>query len=197
MRLKLGMVGGGKGAFIGGMHRIAARLDGHWDLVAGAFSSDPERAGQSATDLGVAAERSYDSWAAMAKADAARSDGIDAVAIVTPNHLQAPVATAFLRAGIPVICDNRRRRRGPCAAGVRNRPALHPDPDLHRLSDGPRGAGAGRGGSHRAGTPCAGGVFAGPIGRTGGAHRAPAGRMAHRPGAVRPRRVHRRDRSTI
>lgn len=105
MRLKLGMVGGGKGAFIGGVHRIAARLDGHWDLVAGAFSSDPARAAESAADLGIVAERSYDSWAAMAAAESARDDGIDAVAIVTPNHLHAPVATAFLRAGIPVICD--------------------------------------------------------------------------------------------
>lgn len=105
MRLKLGMVGGGKGAFIGGVHRIAARLDGHWDLVAGAFSSDPARAAESAADLGIGAERSYDNWAAMAAAESARDDGIDAVAIVTPNHLHAPVATAFLRAGIPVICD--------------------------------------------------------------------------------------------
>ncbi len=105
MGLKLGMVGGGNGAFIGAVHRIAARLDGHWDLVAGAFSSDPARAAQSATDLGIAAERSYDNWAAMAVAEAARPDGINAVAIVTPNHLHAPVATAFLRAGIPVICD--------------------------------------------------------------------------------------------
>ncbi len=105
MRLKLGMVGGGKGAFIGGVHRIAARLDGHWDLVAGAFSSDPARAAESAADLGIVAERSYDSWAAMAAAESARDDGIDAVAIVTPNHLHTPVATAFLRAGIPVICD--------------------------------------------------------------------------------------------
>lgn len=105
MTLKLGMVGGGTGAFIGGVHRIAARLDGHWDLVAGAFSSDPERAAASAVDLGIAAERSYGSFAEMAEAEAARPDGIDAVAIVTPNHLHAAVATAFLRAGIPVICD--------------------------------------------------------------------------------------------
>ena len=105
MSLKLGMVGGGRGAFIGGVHRMAARLDGHWELVAGAFSSNPDRAAASAADLGIAAERSYDSFAAMAKAEAARPDGIDAVAIVTPNHLHAPVAMAFLRAGIPVICD--------------------------------------------------------------------------------------------
>ena len=105
MSLKLGMVGGGKGAFIGGVHRIAARLDGHWNLVAGVFSSDPERAAASAADLGIAAERSYGSFAAMAVAEAARPDGIDAEAIVTPNHLHASVATAFLRVGIPVICD--------------------------------------------------------------------------------------------
>lgn len=118
MRLKLGMVGGGQGAFIGGVHRIAARLDGHWDLVAGAFSSNPERAAQSAVDLGIAAERSYGSFAAMAKAEAARPDCIDAVAIVTPNHLHASVATAFLRAGIPVICDK------PLATTVEDAEAL-------------------------------------------------------------------------
>jgi predicted dehydrogenase len=105
MSLKLGMVGGGRGAFIGGVHRIAARLDGHWELVAGALSSDPARAATSAAELGIAAERSYGSFAAMAEAEAARPDCIDAVAIVTPNHMHAPVATAFLRAGIPVICD--------------------------------------------------------------------------------------------
>lgn len=105
MRLKLGMVGGGQGAFIGGLHRIAARLDGQWELVAGALSSDPERAARSAQELGIAADRSYGDFAEMAAAEAARPDGIDAVAIVTPNHLHAPAATAFLRAGIPVICD--------------------------------------------------------------------------------------------
>ena len=112
------MIGGGRGAFIGAVHRIAARLDGHWDLVAGAFSSDPARAAQSATELGIAAERSYDNWAAMAVAEAARPDGIDAVAIVTPNHLHVPVATAFLRAGIPVICDK------PLATTVEDAEAL-------------------------------------------------------------------------
>lgn len=105
MPLKLGMVGGGQGAFIGGLHRIAARLDGQWTLVAGALSSDPVRSAVSASELGIAPERSYKGFAQMASAEAARTDGIDAVAIVTPNHLHAPVATAFLRAGIPVICD--------------------------------------------------------------------------------------------
>jgi predicted dehydrogenase len=105
MTLKLGMVGGGQGAFIGGVHRIAARLDGRWELVAGAFSSDPHRAAASAAELGIAPDRAYAQFTEMAVAEAARPDRIDAVAIVTPNHLHAVVATAFLRAGIPVICD--------------------------------------------------------------------------------------------
>lgn len=105
MPLKLGMVGGGQGAFIGGVHRMAARLDGRWELVAGALSSDPARAAASAADLGIAPDRSYSDFAQMALAEASRPDGINAVAIVTPNHLHAKVATAFLRAGIAVICD--------------------------------------------------------------------------------------------
>lgn len=99
------MVGGGQGAFIGGVHRMAARLDGRWDLVAGAFSSDPARAARSAADLGIAPDRAYADFARMVKAEALRPDGIDAVAIVTPNHLHAAVATAFINAGIAVICD--------------------------------------------------------------------------------------------
>ncbi|WP_027210132.1 Gfo/Idh/MocA family protein [Burkholderia sp. WSM2232] len=102
-RLRLGMVGGGQGAFIGAVHRLAARLDDRFELVAGALSSDPQRARSSAAEAGVA--RSYDDWREMARAEAAREDGIDAVAIVTPNHLHAPVATAFLEAGIHVVCD--------------------------------------------------------------------------------------------
>ena len=103
--LKLGMVGGGRGAFIGGVHRIASRIDGEWSLVAGALSSDPERAALSAADLGIDPARSYSSYAEMAKAEAARPDGIDAVAIVTPNHMHAGPAIAFLEAGLHVICD--------------------------------------------------------------------------------------------
>ncbi|WP_420012652.1 Gfo/Idh/MocA family protein [Tateyamaria sp.] len=103
--LKLGMVGGGQGAFIGAVHRIAARLDGCFDLVAGAFASDPARAHASAAELGVAPDRSYADYADMAVAEAARADGIVAVAIVTPNHLHGPIAEAFLAQGIHVICD--------------------------------------------------------------------------------------------
>jgi predicted dehydrogenase len=99
------MVGGGQGAFIGGVHRFAARLDGRWDLVAGALSSDPDRAAASAAELDLDPARSYPDFAEMAKAEAARVDGIDAVAIVTPNHMHAAPAIAFLDAGIHVICD--------------------------------------------------------------------------------------------
>jgi predicted dehydrogenase len=104
-RLRLGMVGGGRGAFIGGVHRIAARLDDQYELIAGALSSDPERARQSAADLSIAPDRSYASFTEMAQREAARPDGIDVVAIVTPNHLHHPAARAFLDAGIHVICD--------------------------------------------------------------------------------------------
>ncbi len=99
------MVGGGQGAFIGGVHRMAARLDGCFDLVAGAFSSDPARAHASAAEIGISADRSYADYTEMAKAEAARADGIDAVSIVTPNHLHGPIAGAFLAQNISVICD--------------------------------------------------------------------------------------------
>jgi predicted dehydrogenase len=103
--IRLGMVGGGQGAFIGGVHRIAARMDGEFDLVAGALSSDPARAKASAAELGLDPERSYGSFAEMAKAEAKRPDGIEAVSIVTPNNMHYPPAKAFLEAGIHVICD--------------------------------------------------------------------------------------------
>lgn len=104
-RIRLGMVGGGEGAFIGAVHRIAARLDDHCELVAGALSATPQKAQRSGRALGLADDRIYDDFAAMAQAEAARPDGIEAVAIVTPNHLHAAVATVFLKAGIHVICD--------------------------------------------------------------------------------------------
>jgi predicted dehydrogenase len=102
-RLRLGMVGGGEGAFIGAVHRIAARLDDAFELVAGALSSDPVRAQLSAEALGLT--RSYADWREMARVEGTLGEGIDAVAIVTPNHLHAPVAHAFMDAGIHVICD--------------------------------------------------------------------------------------------
>ena len=104
-RLRLGMVGGGRGAFIGAVHRIAARLDDRWELVAGALSSDPERAKASGEDLLLKPDRIYGDYNEMARRERRLKDGIDAVAIVTPNHAHAAAARAFLKAGIHVICD--------------------------------------------------------------------------------------------
>jgi predicted dehydrogenase len=104
-RLRLGMVGGGEGAFIGAVHRIAARLDGRYELVAGAFSSTAERSKASGAALGVAPERCYGDFAEMAERESGREDRVDAVAIVTPNDVHYPAAEAFLERGIHVICD--------------------------------------------------------------------------------------------
>ena len=104
-RIRLGMVGGGQGAFIGAVHRIAARIDDQFELVAGALASDPVRAKASAKELGIADDRAYGSFEEMARVEAARADGIEAVSIVTPNHMHSPVAKTFLEAGIHVICD--------------------------------------------------------------------------------------------
>jgi predicted dehydrogenase len=99
------MVGGGPGAFIGAVHRIAARMDDRFELVAGALSSDPARGRSGALDLHISLDRAYGNFAEMALAEAARPDRIDAVSIVTPNHLHHAPAKAFLAAGIHVICD--------------------------------------------------------------------------------------------
>src|SRR6516165_1947170 len=90
-KLRLGMVGGGRGAFIGAVHRMAARLDDRFQLVAGALSSDNENAKVSAQDLGIDIDRAYLSYAEMAEAEAKRAEGIDVVSIVTPNHLNFEV----------------------------------------------------------------------------------------------------------
>lgn len=104
-RIRLGMVGGGRDAFIGGVHRIAARLDDQFELVAGCFSSTPEKSQASGRDLGLDAARVYDDFTQMAKREARLKTGIDAVAIVTPNHMHFAAAREFLRRGIHVICD--------------------------------------------------------------------------------------------
>jgi len=104
-RIRLGMVGGGEGAFIGAVHRIAARLDDRYELVAGALSASSDKAIRSAAAIGLGSDRSYPDFQTMAQAEAARADGIEAVAIVTPNHMHAPVADAFLDAGVHIICD--------------------------------------------------------------------------------------------
>jgi predicted dehydrogenase len=104
-RLRLGMVGGGEGAFIGAVHRIASRIDNQYQLVAAAPSADPERARRSGAALGLDPQRVYASFVDMARSERRRPDPIDVVAIVTPNHLHAPVAEVFLQAGFHVICD--------------------------------------------------------------------------------------------
>lgn len=104
-RILLGMVGGGRDAFIGGVHRIAARIDDHYELVAGALSSTPEKSIASALDLGIDEKRAYPDFKTMAAREARRKDGIEAVAIVTPNHMHFPAAKEFLKRGIHVICD--------------------------------------------------------------------------------------------
>ncbi len=104
-RIRLGMVGGGQGAFIGAVHRLAARMDDHYEFVAGALSSDAARSKASGEELGLAPDRIYGDFREMAKAEAKRADGIEAVSIVTPNHMHFPAAKAFIEAGIHVICD--------------------------------------------------------------------------------------------
>lgn len=103
--IRLGMVGGGKDAFIGAVHRIASRIDGRYELVAGALSSTPEKALESGQALGLKQDRIYADFEEMAKREARLKDGIEAVAIVTPNHVHYPAAKAFLKRGIHVICD--------------------------------------------------------------------------------------------
>jgi len=104
-KIRLGIVGGGIGSFVGSIHRIAARLDDRYELLAGALSSEPKRAADSAAELGIDPRRSYASFEQMAKKEGKLKHGIEAVAIVTPNHLHCAVAKAFLEAGIHVICD--------------------------------------------------------------------------------------------
>jgi len=102
-RIRLGMVGGGNDAFIGGVHRIAARIDDRYELVAGALSSTPEKSQASGKAIGL--QRIYDDFKTMAEQEASRKDGIEAVSIVTPNHVHFDAASEFLKRGIHVICD--------------------------------------------------------------------------------------------
>ena len=124
-RIKIGMVGGGQGSFIGAVHRIAARIDDRFDFVAGALSSDPARAVASAQELGISPSRIYTNFRKMAHGEAQRSDGIEAVSVVTPNHLHAEAVIAFLEVGIHVICDkpltvSSKRRRIKAAVDASN-----------------------------------------------------------------------------
>ncbi|PSQ70330.1 MAG: oxidoreductase, partial [Bacteroidetes bacterium QH_2_64_26] len=104
-KIRYGMVGGGPGAFIGAVHRSAAALDGEMTLVAGAFSSDPEKSRQQGENLHLPPDRVYCSYEEMAEEEAERPDGIDVVSIVTPNFLHYDVAKTFIGKGFHIICD--------------------------------------------------------------------------------------------
>jgi len=104
-KLRMGMVGGGPGAFIGPVHRIAAELDGRIELVAGAFSQSAERSQEAGETYKLDPARAYANYQAMIEAEQKHPDAIDFVAIVTPNHLHLPVALAALKAGFPVMSD--------------------------------------------------------------------------------------------
>lgn len=103
--LRLGMVGGGQGAYIGNIHRIASRLDGKWRLVAGAFDVDPDRGREFALAEGLDPARSYGTYQELIAAEIARDDPVDAVAICTPNFTHYPIAKALIEAGFDVICE--------------------------------------------------------------------------------------------
>lgn len=103
--LRLGMVGGGQGAYIGNIHRLAARLDGQWQLVAGAFDVDPDRGRAFALSQGLDPTRSYGSYQELIAGEAGRADRVDAVAICTPNFTHYPIAKALIEAGFDVICE--------------------------------------------------------------------------------------------
>ena len=104
-KLRLGMIGGGKGAFIGAVHRLCARMDDKYEFVAGCLSSTPDKAIASANEIGLDLSRSYPDYKTMAIEEAKRDDGIEVVSIVTPNHMHADPAIEFLNKGIHVICD--------------------------------------------------------------------------------------------
>ena len=106
-KLKMGMVGGGRDAFIGAVHRNAALMDGKVEFVAGALSSEPEKARASARDLLISEDRSYETWQEMAVQESKLPEGerIDFVSIVTPNVMHFPIAKTFAEAGINIICD--------------------------------------------------------------------------------------------
>jgi predicted dehydrogenase len=104
-RLRLGVIGGGAGSFIGQVHRMAARLDGQYELVAAALSSDPQRAIDQGRVLGFAPERVYADWQTLVQSEAIRSDKIDVLAVMTPNDSHFDICMAALDAGFHVICD--------------------------------------------------------------------------------------------
>lgn len=125
-RLRWAMVGGGNDAFIGAVHRLAANLDGHYELVAGALSGTPEKSRASGAALGLAPERSYGTYQELLERERARQDGAEVISIVTPNHLHYPVALAAVQAGFHVICD---------------KPLVHTSAQAHELARAVQAAG--------------------------------------------------------
>ena len=125
-KIKLGMVGGGTGAFIGAVHRIAARMDDKYEFVAGCLSSTPEKSRISANEINLDLNRSYPDFKTMAEEEAKRSDGIEVVAIVTPNHMHAEPAITFLKKGIHVICDK------PMTSNMKDALALYSTVKKHK-----------------------------------------------------------------
>ena len=157
-RLRLAVIGGGPGSFIGPVHRTAARLDDRFEIVAGVLSGDPTRSRKAAAGIGVAPDRAYGDWPALLAGERARGDGADAVAVMTPNDSHHAICAAALEQGFDVICDKplddlARRCDRPGAAGARERARVLPDPQLHRLPDGSAGARHGPRRRHRPGAP--------------------------------------------
>ena len=118
-KIRLGMIGGGQGAFIGAVHRIASRIDDRYELVAGCLSSTAEKAIASAKEIGIENDRSYPDFKLMAEKEASREDGIEVVSIVTPNHMHASPAIQFITKNIHVICDK------PLTATIQEAQELH------------------------------------------------------------------------
>jgi sugar phosphate isomerase/epimerase len=181
------------------VHRIASRIDDRYELVAGAFSSTPEKSKASAADLGVAPDRAYGDFVEMAKREARLKNGIEAVAIVTPNHMHYPAAREFLKRGIHVICDKPltstladARKLAKAAGQVRR--AVRADAQLFRLPDDPAGARDGAERRSRRNPHRADGISAGLAGGEDRGRPAETGRMAHRSETLRPRRGDRRHR---
>ena len=149
-RLRLGVIGGGPGSFIGGMHRSAARRDDRYELVAGALSSNPERSHGAAVAMGIPPDRAYATVSAMLDVESGRADGIDVVAIMTPNDSHFEYAMAAIQHGVDVICDKPMTNtladaEALHAAAVESAARLLPHPQLHRVPDGAPSPGDGRG----------------------------------------------------
>jgi predicted dehydrogenase len=104
-RLRLAVIGGGPGSVIGDVHRAGARLDGYYDIVAAALSSDPDRSRQTGRAIGVSEERAYPSWRELVESEAKRKDRVDVIAVMTPNDSHYDICCAALDAGFHIICD--------------------------------------------------------------------------------------------